>query len=88
MAQDTTTSDAVNQAATQRSVGALDGLILLGTFGNDETPRALVRTSKGQTVTLKVGDRIGTAPVVAIQDGRLAYAAHGNTKWLKQPAKP
>ena len=72
-------------AATEAARGSLGGLILLGTFGTRERPRALVRTSGGKVVTLKIGDRIGRAPIIAIEDGRLAYAPNGTTRWLQQP---
>lgn len=84
MAQDTT-SAAVAQAATTQSAQSLGGLILLGTFGSESRPRALVRTSGGDVVQLKIGDRIGRAPIVAIETGRLAYAKGGQTAWLEQP---
>ncbi|MBV7392851.1 pilus assembly protein PilP [Mameliella sediminis] len=85
MAQETATPQAVISAATTTSKGSLDGLILLGTFGTGETPRALVRTSRGKVVTLKPGDKIGRDPIVAIEDGRLALVQKGETRWLTQP---
>ncbi len=84
MAQETTPA-AVAQAATEQAAGNLSGLILLGTFGSDTKPRALVRTSGGDVVELKVGDRIGKSPIIAIETGRLAFAQNGATKWLAQP---
>jgi hypothetical protein len=84
MAQETTSATAA-RAATESSGAPLTGLILLGTFGSSENQRALVRTSQGDTVTLKPGDRIGASPIIAIQEGRLAYNKNGRTQWLIQP---
>ncbi|MFW2587513.1 amidophosphoribosyltransferase [Sagittula sp. SSi028] len=84
MAQEQTPAQVAKTATTQ-SNATLDGLILLGTFGSNAAPRAMVRTSKGETVTLKIGDRIGRNPIVAIEDGRLAYAKGGAMQWLRQP---
>ncbi|MBP0480954.1 amidophosphoribosyltransferase [Sagittula salina] len=85
MAQDQTPAS-VAKAATQTSAAPLNGLILLGTFGADKRPNALVRTSRGEVVQLKIGDRIGASPIIAIETGRLAYARNGRTTWLTQPA--
>lgn len=84
MAQEQTPAKAA-YAATEKSAGALSGLILLGTFGADAAPRALVRTSGGDVVALKIGDRIGQSPIIAIETGRLAYNKGGRTEWLQQP---
>lgn len=75
----------VAQLATQKATGNLNDLILLGTFGSGERPRALVRTADGKVVELKVGDRIGRDPIIAIQDGRLALSGQGRTRWMTQP---
>lgn len=88
MAQETESPAAVITAATKPATGKLDGLILLGTFGSGEAPKALVRTSKGEVVALKVGDRIGRDPVIAIEEGRLGLAKGGATRWLTQPIAP
>lgn len=85
MAQETATPAAVISAATLQSTGSLTGLILLGTFGSGDAPKALVRTSRGKVVTLKIGDQIGRNPVIAIEDGRLALTQKGETRWLMQP---
>lgn len=84
MAQEQTPAP-VAQAATEQASGTLSGLVLLGTFGSDKRPQALVRTSGGDVVKLKVGDRIGKSPIIAIETGRLAFAQNGTTRWLKQP---
>ncbi|MGR3370921.1 MAG: pilus assembly protein PilP [Sagittula sp.] len=78
-------SQKVAQLATQQASGSLDALILLGTFGSGERPRALVRTPDGKVVELKVGDRIGRDPIIAIEDGRLALSGNGRTRWMTQP---
>ena len=85
MAQETATPEAVISAATRPATGDLSGFILLGTFGSNDTPKALVRTSKGEVVTLQPGDKIGRDPVIAIEDGRLALNQKGETRWLTQP---
>ena len=85
MAQETPTPDAVISAATRPASADLTGLILLGTFGSGDAPKALVRTSRGKVQMLKIGDQIGRDPVIAIEDGRLALAQKGETRWLTQP---
>ncbi|SMX36140.1 hypothetical protein [Maliponia aquimaris] len=85
MAQETETPAEVTAAATMTATGRLDTLILLGTFGSGEAPRALIRTAKGEVVALKVGDKIGREPVVAIEEGRIGLVRNGETRWLSQP---
>lgn len=85
MTQETATPQAVIAAATTPARGNLDALILLGTFGSGANPRALIRTSKGEVVALRIGDRIGRAPIIGIEDGRVALSQKGETRWLTQP---
>ncbi len=85
MAQETATPQAVLTAATTTAKGDLGGLILLGTFGTGEAPKALIRTAQGKVVTLQPGDKIGRDPIIAIEDGRLALNQKGTTRWLTQP---
>ncbi|MGP6085936.1 amidophosphoribosyltransferase [Antarctobacter jejuensis] len=86
MAQETATPEAVITAATTTVKGDLGGLILLGTFGTGDAPKALIRTAEGEVVTLQPGDKIGRDPVIAIEDGRIALNKSGTTNWLTQPA--
>lgn len=85
MAQETETPAEVTAAATQTATAKLDTLILLGTTGTGEASKALIRTSKGEVVALKLGDRIGRDPIVAIEEGRVGLVRNGETRWLTQP---
>lgn len=85
MATNTNTSPEVAKHATEETRNSLTGLVLLGTFGAAEAPRALVRKGNGKTETVTKGDRLDGRTVVAIEEGRLALASGDRAEWLTQP---
>ena len=58
------------------------GVMLIGVFGPQSAPRALLRLPNGRTETVKVGDRVGSHQVVAIDTARIALARNGRGTWL------
>ncbi|WP_232824854.1 amidophosphoribosyltransferase [Primorskyibacter marinus] len=83
--QTTSTPQFVFDKATERSNSNLRKLILLGTFGPASDPKALLRLSNGRVARVAIGDKIGGAKVLAIDDGKLALAQNGKTNWLATP---
>lgn len=79
------TSDAVARTATRSAAIPARGIVLLGTFGSETAPQALLRLPDGQTATVQVGSRIGTRQVVAIDETRIALATNGRGTWLSVP---
>ncbi|MBV2360708.1 amidophosphoribosyltransferase [Thalassococcus sp. CAU 1522] len=62
------------------------GLILLGTFGKDSAPQALVRLPDGATRAIAVGDAVNGKIVLAIETGRLALRVGDMAEWMEPPA--
>ncbi len=84
MAQETTNATTA-RAATQRSDGPLTGLILLGTFGSDGAPSALLRLPSGGTATVTTGDRLRGARVTQIAPGVIILTRNGRQRQLRVP---
>ena len=84
MAQDKTPAQ-VAQTATVTVQGSLKGLILLGTFGAEGAPKALIQLPGGKTESVTVGDRVDGNPVLAIETGRIAIQNRGAAQWIVQP---
>lgn len=85
MAQETTPPQVARQA-TQSTNDLAGALILLGTFGPQSDPQALVKLRNGKTATVSRGDTVNRQTVVAIEEGRIALARNGTAQWLKMPA--
>ncbi len=58
--------------------------MLLGTFLGD-TPRALIKMPSGQTRLVTKGTVINGSPLIAIEDGRVAFRENGTARWLTIP---
>ncbi|WP_417721906.1 amidophosphoribosyltransferase [Salipiger sp.] len=84
MAQEQTPAN-VAQTATQEAKLPRRGVILLGTFGSNGTGGALLRLSDGRTARVTVGDSVGSARVVAIDEERLALSQNGRAQWISVP---
>jgi type IV pilus biogenesis protein PilP len=76
----------VAQTATQTTNDLNGALILLGTFGSQTDPHALLKLRGGRTKTVTRGDSVNGKTVVAIEDGRVALARNGAAEWLEIPA--
>ncbi|PWL35990.1 MAG: amidophosphoribosyltransferase [Marivita sp. XM-24bin2] len=61
-------------------------MTLLGTFGPQTAPQALLKLRGGKTSIVSRGDRVNGQTVVAIEKGRMALARNGTTHWLEMPA--
>ena len=85
MAQDTTPPQ-VAATATQTTNDLGGPVTLLGTFGSQSDPQALLKLRGGKTATVSRGDRVNGQTVVAIEDGRVALARNGTAHWLDMPA--
>ncbi len=58
---------------------------LIGIFGSESTPGALVRTGDGAITRVTIGDRIAGGIVAAISSDALILSARGGNKVLKLP---
>ncbi|WP_292291439.1 amidophosphoribosyltransferase [Marivita sp.] len=85
MAQNPTPPRVARQA-TQTTSDLGGALTLLGTFGPQDDPNALLKLRGGKTTTVSRGDRVQGQTVVAIEDGRVALARNGTAHWLEMPA--
>ncbi len=64
-----------------------NGLILLGTFGSDARPGALLRLPNGKTQRVEPGDSLGDSTVLAVASGSVVVKSAGQTMTLKQPGE-
>lgn len=78
-------SSSVQDAATQRNVLRLNRLALIGTFGSEATPGAMVRLASGRTRRVAVGDRLDGGRVLAIGEGRVIYRKGARDITLQMP---
>lgn len=87
MAQNTTTSqDYVADTATVTTKGvSRSELVLLGTFGSQDAPSALVRLPGGKVQTVTVGDTLNGGKVLAIATAELTLARNGTAQRLQMP---
>ena len=85
MAQETTPPQVARQA-TETAIDLGGAIILLGTFGPQSDPQALLKLRGGKTETVSRGDTVNGQTVVAIEEGRVALAQSGNAHWLTMPA--
>jgi hypothetical protein len=76
----------VAQQTTQTTPDLGGALTLLGTFGSQSDPHALLKLRDGQTTTVSRGDLVNGQTVIAIEDGRVALARNGTAHWLEIPA--
>ncbi len=84
MAQEQTPRN-VAETATSSANLPISGPILLGVFGNEQAPEALVRLPGGRLDTVSLGDRVSGREVVAIDETRIALARNGKATWLELP---
>jgi hypothetical protein len=79
----TPTPEAVARLATRQVT--LDRITLLGIFGTDSAPAALVRGANGQTTRVGLGDSIAGGTVIAIGADQLVLSRATGQKVLRLP---
>lgn len=85
MAQDITPPLVAQQATrTTRDLGG--AVTLLGIFGSQSDPHALLKLRGGETATVSRGDIVNGQTVVAIEEGRIALSRNGTARRLEMPA--
>lgn len=82
MASNATPAHVAKLATTQTR---LDTLALIGTFGSDKKPGALVRLASGKITRIKPGDMVGGRKVVSIMQAKVKLAGAGGKKVLRLP---
>ncbi|MCR8826502.1 hypothetical protein [Pseudosulfitobacter koreensis] len=78
-------SPQTRQLATQKNAVRLNRPVLLGIFGADSAPRAMIRYPDGRIDTVGTGDTSRLGRVVAIDDDALHIARNGGTDVLRLP---
>ena len=78
-------SPQTTQLATQKNAVRLSQPVLLGVFGSNAAPRAMIRYPNGRIDTVKLGDKTRLGQVVAIDDDALHIARNGRAKVLRLP---
>ena len=63
----------------------LDRLAVIGIYGNDTDPRALVRENDGTITRVQVGDTLVAGIVTAIGDDAVVLSRRGGNTVLKLP---
>lgn len=77
------TPTGVAQLATERV--HLERVALLGIFGTQSAPAALVREADGGTTRVHVGDRVAGGTVTAIGEDRVVLSRATGQKVLRLP---
>ncbi len=80
------TRASVAKQATYANAIDLGKVNLIGIMGSSSDRRALIRTSNGRYVRVKVGDRFDGGRVASIGNGQLTYVKGGRTIVLKMLA--
>ncbi|CUH76993.1 amidophosphoribosyltransferase [Tropicibacter naphthalenivorans] len=62
-----------------------NGLLLLGTFGTDSAPRALIRLPGGKIDEVSKGDKVGGHQVLAIEAAAVVLNVGGTATRLAMP---
>ncbi|KPP88706.1 MAG: hypothetical protein HLUCCO07_11780 [Rhodobacteraceae bacterium HLUCCO07] len=85
--QEPITDETVNVGLLAKSRDTLPRgrTVLIGIFGDQESPGALLRSSSGQVQRVKLGDDALGGKVMAIGDGAIVIASGQGTKVLKLP---
>ena len=63
----------------------LERTALIGIFGEESAPQALIRQRSGQILKVATGDKVGNQEVAAIGEDHLVLKRGGNTKVLRLP---
>lgn len=76
----------VAHAATLEREIPLDRMVLIGTFGTEDAPRALVRHATGRIEKVAPGERLSGSEILAIGAGELLLKKGGGVRKLVMPA--
>ncbi|KIN76694.1 pilus assembly protein PilZ [Sulfitobacter mediterraneus] len=63
----------------------LERTALIGIFGSNAAPGALIRTNRGKFERVAVGDKVAGGIVAAISEDSLVLAKRGKTTLMKLP---
>ncbi|APE43895.1 pilus assembly protein PilZ [Sulfitobacter alexandrii] len=74
-----------NVADLATTEARLDRTALIGIFGSETAPGALVRTPNGRITRVGLGDTVAGGTVAAIGEGQLVLNVRGRAKALKLP---
>ena len=79
----TDTPEKVAEFATEQA--KIPRIALIGIFGTEAAPRALIRRPNGKIDRVAVGDKAAGGIVAAIGDDRVVIAQRSTTKVLQLP---
>ena len=80
-----TTLTHAEEAATQSDSFPLHETALLGTYERAEGSQALIRTRRGEIVTVRLGDKVERQQVAAINTGLVVLMRNGKVTNLTMP---
>lgn len=75
----------VAETATRRNALPAGGTVLIGIYGDQNAPEALVRTGSGRIRRIQIGSKVAAARVVAIDANGLVLERGGKTQRLAIP---
>ncbi|MHA6343973.1 amidophosphoribosyltransferase [Roseivivax sp. CAU 1761] len=81
------TPDLVAEHATREAELEHHGVTLLGTFGADAEPEAILRLADGGIARVVRGDRVGAEVVQAIDHDAVVLARAGRARHLHIPGR-
>ncbi|MQY41139.1 hypothetical protein GG681_00645 [Epibacterium sp. SM1969] len=79
------TSTRVARTATQADALPTQGMVLIGIFGSESAPEALLRFPSGRLRRVKPGSRLSAGVIEAIDSSSLILSKNGQNKRLKIP---
>ncbi len=82
-AENLPTPENVAKIATEKA--SLDRVALIGVFGSEANPSALIREKNGDIARVTVGDTFNGGVVAAIGPDSLMLSRNGKTKVMKLP---
>ena len=82
---DTPLTRETTDLATQTDRLPNSDVVLLGTFGTESAPGALLRFRSGKVQRVALGDRVPGGRIVAIDDQHLILSRNGGTQRLTIP---
>lgn len=68
------------------TVHQIDGLMLLGTFGAEAAPSALIQQPDGRVLRVSTGDRTDFGTIIAIDAQRVTFYGRRGNQHIEMPA--
>ncbi|SEL02529.1 pilus assembly protein PilP [Roseivivax marinus] len=83
---DAATPENVAKTATTHADFDRHDTMVLGVYGDENAPEALLRTPDGKVARVRKGERLGRHTIVAIDETRVALLTRGGrARWIEMP---